>query len=122
MAWESVLAGLTWRVLLSASVIADASGYVGNWQVGFALTNAHGIASFPNGQTTIGGAKLARADAKIRFAAPEYRAATEATYAEVAENRGAVLERLLGRLNRALNDDSIPIPDFDANAEAGAEA
>jgi hypothetical protein len=116
--WEGVLGGLTWRVLLTASVVSDAAGYVGNWDVGFAWTNAYGIASFPYGQTTIGGARLARADVKIPFAAQEYRATTEATYAEVTENRHAILERLLGRLNRALNDDSIPLPDFDAPQEA----
>lgn len=48
------------------------------------------------------------------FAADEYRATTEATYAEMTENRHAVMQRLLGRLNRTLTDGVIPIPDFDA--------
>jgi hypothetical protein len=35
----------------------------------------------------------------------------------MTENRYAVMQRLLGRLNRALNDDAIPLRDFDAPKE-----
>jgi hypothetical protein len=115
--WENLIAGLTWRVLRAAEAVAQETGYVGGWDIGVALTNAHGVASFPYGQTTIGGAKLARADVKIPFAATDYRAVTEATYPEMTENRYAVMQRLLGRLNRALNDDAIPLRDFDAPKE-----
>jgi hypothetical protein len=116
--WETLLSGLTWRMLLIAALITEATRYVGNWDIGFALTNAYGIASFPYGQIRMGGRSLGIADVRIPFAASEYRATTEATYAEVTENRYAILERLLGRLNRALNDGSIPLPNFDAPKEA----
>jgi hypothetical protein len=54
---------------------------------------------------------------RLPFAADDYRATTEATYAEISANRHAVMQRLLGRLNRALNDESLPLPDFDAPAK-----
>lgn len=57
--------------------------------------------------------RLAR---QIVYPESEYREWTEATYAEITQNRFSILGRLLGRLNRALNDDSIPLPDFDASA------
>ncbi|MGH7483696.1 MAG: hypothetical protein ACRELV_16230, partial [Longimicrobiales bacterium] len=103
---EPLMPGLTWRVLHLAATIADEASYLGNWDLGVALTNARGIASHELGQRTF-------RSAAIPYAEDEYRAATQATYAELAGNRYAVLERLLGRLNRALNDDVLPLPDFD---------
>lgn len=104
--FEVLLVGLTWRVLLTAASISAETGYVGNWDFGVALTNAYGIASHALSQRTF-------REATLPFAADNYRAVTQATYAEITENRHPVLERLLGRLNRALNDDVLPLPDFD---------
>lgn len=106
--FEPLLVGLTWRVLLLAATIAAETDYVGNWDVGVALTNARGIASY-NLEHGVGWGHRS-----MSFGADEYRAVTEATYAEVSENRHAILQRLLGRLNRALNDDVIPLHNFDA--------
>lgn len=105
--FEILIAGLTWRVLRAASSIAGETGYVGNWDLGVALTNARGIASNAIAD------RMFR-EARLPFAADDYRSTTQATYAEITENRHAVMQRLLGRLNRALNDDVIPLPDFDA--------
>jgi hypothetical protein len=105
--FDALLAGLTWRVLRAAASIAAETGYVGNWDLGVALTNARGISSNALADRVF-------REPRLPFAADEYRATTEATYAEMTENRHAVMQRLLGRLNRALTDGVIPIPDFDA--------
>lgn len=105
---ERVIAALVWRVLFLVEAIAAETSYVGNWQFGLALTDAFAMMSSRSLEAT-----LAR---QIVYSDPEYRELTEATYAELTENRYSVLQRLLGRLNRALNDDSIALPDFEAPA------
>lgn len=105
---ERAIAALVWRVLFMAEAIAAETSYVGNWQFGVAMTDAFAMMS-----SRSLGANLAR---QIVYSDLQYRETTEATYAELTENRYSVLQRLLGRLNRALNDDSIALPDFDAPA------
>ncbi|MBA2556739.1 MAG: hypothetical protein H0V12_05240 [Chloroflexi bacterium] len=105
--FEVMLAGLTWGVLRAAAVVAEKTDHFGNWNFGVGLTNARGIASHAANQR-------ARWADPYPYGADEFRATTQATFAELQANRSGVIDRLLGRLNRALNDDSIPLPDFDA--------
>lgn len=105
--FEVLLAGLTWQVIRAAAVIAAKTDYFGNWDFGVALTNARGIASHAASQ------RMHFAD-PYPYGADDFRATTQATYAELTDYRARIIVRLLGRLNRALNDDTIPLPDFDA--------
>ncbi len=104
--FEDLLAGLTWRVIRAAAAVSAKTDYLGNWDFGVALTNARGIASHALVQ------RSQWAD-PFPYAAGTYISLTQATYAEVSEHRHDVVVRLLGRLNRALNDDAIPLRDFD---------
>ena len=102
---EEVITGLTWSVLRAAAVIADTTDHFGNWEFAVAITHAEGMASH---------AASANWRDPYPFGAEDYRTMTVGTYAEITEHRQQVIERLLGRLNRALNDDSVPLTDFDA--------
>ncbi len=108
--FEVLIAGLTWRVVRAAGVIAAHTSYFGNWDFGVALTNARGIASHALSQRQWG-------EARLPFADDAYRALTQATYPEVTGFRDGVVERLVGRLNRALNDEVFPLPTFDHPAQ-----
>lgn len=106
-AFEDLLAGLTWRVVRAAAEIAELTSYFGNWDFGVALTNARGIASHAVSQR-------GRWNSPYRYSDDTYEQVTQATFTELSEHRSLVLVRLVGRLNRALNDDAIPLRDFDA--------
>ena len=111
-AFEDLLAGLTWRVIRAAAEVSDFTSYFGNWDMGVALTNARGVSSYAVRQQ-------GRWISPYRYSEETYEQTTQTTYAEIHENRMAVLERLVGRLNRALNDDTIPLRDFDASQAPG---
>jgi len=105
--FEDLIAGLTWRVIRAAGVVANKTMYLGNWDLGLAITNTRGMRSYDLGQITW------RIEA-APFAADDYQATTTATYAELMDSRAAILERLVGRFNRALNNDQLPLKDFDS--------
>jgi len=105
--FEDLIAGLTWRMIRAASLVADKTLYLGNWDLGVAITNARGMRSYDLTQVRW------RTEA-APFAADEYQATTSAIYAELTGSRALVLERLVGRLNRALNNEQLPLKDFDA--------
>lgn len=95
--------GLAWRVVDWTRTVADQAGFVGNWRFGIALTGINGARSHAV-------ANRAFHSAARQFEGDEYEAWTEATYAELAGDPDAVVERLVGRLNRALSDGTVPLP------------
>lgn len=95
--------GLVDRVVDWAGNIAAQSGFVGNWRFGIAVTRISGARSLTVVQRSF------MSDSP-KFDDDEYEAWTEATYAELDGDPDRVVERLVGRLNRALSDGSLPLP------------
>lgn len=107
--WE-VIAGLTWPMIRSAASSPTRRADLGNWDLGVAITNAQGMRA----PVERGHGSYRWAGEGVPFAEDDYRMTTVATYAETSTSRGAVLNRLVGRLNRALNAEGMVLPDFDA--------
>lgn len=100
---DSLVFGFVWRVTDWARAVAEQTGFVGNWRFGIALTRIAGARS----------PLITRAVFRARDASyedDEYNAWTEATYAELAGDLVPIVERLVGRLNRALSNTSEPLP------------
>jgi hypothetical protein len=80
-------------VLDAAVEVANASGYLGSWDFGVAISNLRGavdhVAAFEMTRTA------------WPFSEDEYAASTRATWAELDSAPEAILDRLLGRLQRA---------------------
>jgi hypothetical protein len=100
---DGLVFGLTWRVIDFARAVAAQAGFVGNWRFGIAATRIAGARSirvaeghFYSGTTP--------------FEADDYEAWTEATNAELVNDPDRILDRLVGRLNRALSEGSSPLP------------
>ncbi len=100
---EVVIFGLAYRVVDWARTIAAESRFVGNWRFGIAVTRISGARSLTIVQRSF------MSDAP-KFDDDEYEAWTEATYAELDGDPDRVVECLVGRLNRALSDGSLPLP------------
>lgn len=99
---DDLVTGLTWSIVRAAATVADASGYVGNWEFGLGITNARGLRSWA----------IRQRHSSLQYGADQYVESTVATPAEVADERDAVVARLLARWNRALTDDVVPITTF----------
>ena len=93
---EDVVYGLTRRILERLPAVAGTCDYAGDWQIGIAITNARGTRSAWNYEN--GG--LAGAP----FPEDLYRATTSATALELASGPGAVVDRLMERLNWVLTE------------------
>lgn len=95
---DALVFGLVWRVIDWARTVAGQTGFVGNWRFGVALTKIAGARSPAFHPRT------------TPFEGEEYEAWTEATYAELVNDPDLVVERLVGRLNRALSEGTAPLP------------
>ena len=95
VAIDALIAGLTRRVIVTAAVIARSGGYFGPWALGLAVTNLRGAVSLSEHQTAMGRA--------LPFSEDEYRMTTDASFHALEQDPDGLLERLYGRLNRALS-------------------
>ncbi len=102
VAFETLIGGLTLRTVLIARVISRQCGHFGAWDLGLAVTNLKGAVSWKATQSFRGYA--------VPFSAEEYIEITRATVEELEADAVTVTGRLFARLNRALNDGSVPIP------------
>ncbi len=91
---EAVIAGLTRRVVVTAAVLARESSYFGPWILGLAVTNLRGAVSYYASQHLIGQV--------LAFSEDDYRMTTEASFEDLQGNHDELVQRLFGRLNRAL--------------------
>ncbi|HSH59868.1 MAG TPA: ATP-binding protein [Acidimicrobiales bacterium] len=94
VAIDVLIAGLTRRVVVTASVIARDGTYFGPWVLGLAVTNLAGAVSLFENQNMMGQA--------VPYSEEEYRMTTEGSFEELQEQADVLVERLFGRLNRAL--------------------
>lgn len=102
--FEPLIAGLTLRTILMASVISEVCGHFGNWTIGLGISNLQGCVSWRVTQNFLGNA--------VPYSSAEYIAATMATRDAVDQDPRGVMERVFARLNRGLNGGSVPVIDL----------
>jgi hypothetical protein len=99
---DSLVIGLTKRMVLVAETIAGTTDWLGSWDFGVAVTGLRGRTSW----------RLAQ-HAQGYLAAPyskgEYRQTVRATHERIVKDPDAIVADLTGRLNRALGG-AAPIP------------
>ncbi len=101
VAEETSILGLTKRAILVAAMIGERSGFSGSWDTGVAITNLSGA---------ISSAVLNGFYTGTPYSENEYRQVVRLTTQELRQDPDAVVNRLLGRLNRAFNGDRFPVP------------
>lgn len=101
--FEALILGLVKRTLLVASNVSEVTGYVGPWDVAVALNGLAGHVSHRESQGFLTGSP---------YASDTYGESVRVTSAQLVEEADidAVVERLVGRLNRTLNGGVVPVP------------
>jgi len=97
---EAVILGLTMRMVLIASVIAETTRYLGSWDFGIAITRLRGCQSDRLRQEGWEGTP---------FSEDDYRHSMRVTNERLVKEPDSIVEDLTGRLNRALGG-SAPVP------------
>ena len=102
LAFETLIGGLTLRTVFIAQIVSEACGHFGSWDFGLAVTNLRGAVSWKVTERFLGTA--------VPFSSEEYVQVARATLDEVLADPLQVATRLVGKLNRALNGGSVPLP------------
>jgi hypothetical protein len=96
---------------------AHEAGYFGNWALAIGITGLKGCKSYRMSQSVM------RMSNEIVYSEDIYERASEVTYAELTSKPGAVADRLLGQLLRALDTRRIFIEAVtDPEPEAGRDS
>jgi hypothetical protein len=100
--FESLILGLTKRLVLIATAVAETTDYLGQWDFGIAITGLRGLVSWRLVQ---------RGDtwAAAPFSENDYRQTVRVTFERLVNEPDSIVEDLTGRLNRALGG-SAPVP------------
>lgn len=101
VAFETIIGGLTLRVVLMAEVLSEACKHLGSWRFGLAVTNLRGTVSWSMAHRSL---------TAPPFSSDDYLATTTATREEIEQDSLAVADRLFSRLNRGLNGGSVTPP------------
>lgn len=99
---EVVVGGLAKRLVLIASELSAQCGFEGTWEFDFAITGLSGAVSHTVWMDF-------RSEA-TPYSGDVYREAASATTIEMRDHLDDVVLRLVGRLNRALNDGKLGVP------------
>lgn len=99
---EVVTNGLAKRLVMVASELSRHVGFEGTWDFVYAITKLRGAVSYYRYQQFM-------ADA-IPFSDDQYRQRASATTIEMRDHTGQTAMRMVGRLNRALNDGEAAMP------------
>ena len=103
--FEIIVGGSVRRAVEAAIRVSDATGYEGTWDVGVALTNLAGAVSY---------FRMANwwvdADDLPPYPEDTYRRTWAGTAAELRRGPDSVVDRLVGSLNRTLNDGRLQLP------------
>ena len=91
---DGLVIGLTRRVVVCASVIAEAAAYRGPWLLGLAVTNLRGALSWHLVQDFAGSA--------LPYSETDYLETIEVPYDALVSDVDTLVHRLYGRLDRAL--------------------
>jgi hypothetical protein len=99
--FETLILGLTKRLVLAAATVADATVYLGQWDLGVAVTGIRGLVSWRL-MRHIGAERTPYSD-------EDYRETVRVSYERLVKDSDSIVEELTGRLNRALGG-SAPVP------------
>jgi hypothetical protein len=103
--FELIIGGTVRRALEAAIRVSDAPGYEGTWDVGVALTNLAGAVSyFRMANWWVGVEDLPP------YPEDTYRRTWTGTTDELRGDPDAVVDRLVGSINRTLNDGRFHLP------------
>lgn len=102
---EVIIGGTVRRATEAAIAVVDATGYQGRWDIGVAVTNMDGAVSFFRSDNWW----VDREDLPA-YRSKDYRRTWSGTTSELRNNPDAVVERLVGPLNRTLNDGRLQLP------------
>ncbi|GAA1995188.1 ATP-binding protein [Catenulispora subtropica] len=91
--WDAAAVALTRRFLAVVTAVAEEGGYIGNWSLAIGATGLRGLRAVPD---------ESRFENSARYDRDEYRQATATTWAELNDSPGAIANRLLGAMLRAL--------------------
>ena len=94
--------------MLIAAVVAETADYLGQWDLGIAVTGLRGLVS----------SRLVRRGdtwAATPFSDDDYRQTVRVTYERLIREPDLIVEGLTGRLNRALGG-SAPVPQLSGEA------
>jgi hypothetical protein len=98
--FETLILGLTMRLVLIAAVVAETADYLGQWDLGIAVTGLRGLVS----------SRLVRRGdmwAATPFSEDDYRQTVRVTYERLVKEPDSIVEDLTGRLNRALGGSAL---------------
>jgi hypothetical protein len=100
--FESLVLGLTKRLVPIAATVADTTDYLASWDLGIAVAGLSGLVSLRLVQ---------RGDtwAATPYSQDDYRQTVRVTHERLVKDPDSIAEDLTGRLNRALGG-SAPIP------------
>lgn len=104
MIFEVLILGLVKRALFIVANIAEVAGYLGPWDVAVGITGLEGkVSSHVAGRWLTDG---------VPYQADEHRGGTRVTIEQlqIEDDIDVVVERLVGRLNRALNGGTVLAP------------
>lgn len=101
---EVIVAGTVRRAVEAATAVSDATGYEGRWDMGVAVTNLDGAVSFFRSDNWW----VDREDLPA-YRSTDYRRTWTGATSELRDP-DAVVERLVGPLNRTLNDGRLRLP------------
>lgn len=96
---DDLCLGLTARMVSLSERVSQAAGYMGSWDFGVGLTGLNGAISYSRYSLNHW--------AGPSYADEKYTATTRASLSQIEASTGPVVERLLGRLMRALGADQI---------------
>lgn len=94
--------GLVRRVIMAAGVIGESCSYFGPWDFGLVIAPMRGRHSESARRSLLGG--------RPPYSEDGYEATTSATLEEIQADPVAIVERLLGRLNRAFGGSHPLVP------------
>lgn len=100
VAFEHLIVGLCRQFLAVALAVSDASGYLGSWDVGAAVTGLQGTISAEIANTF--------GSTATPYAVDDYRASSRSSLEELRTRPFAVADRLVGKLVRALGSRRYP--------------
>jgi hypothetical protein len=104
VAFEILIGGLVRRVIDLAAVVSGDTGFAGDWEVGVAITDLRGCVS----HFRMKGWMVDREDCPS-YPEDSYERTWCGSAADLAARNG-VVARLVGPLNRAMNDGRSPMP------------
>ena len=101
IAMDLLIVGLTKRLVMTATIVADTAGFLGSWDLGITVIGLLGL------RRHRGGVLAWDADP---YSDDDYRETTRATHEQLTQQPDSVVQDLTGRLHRGLGGGPEIIP------------